>query len=129
MKQRRVALTLVFLAGVTAVMAILFLLSELAATAQAAPSVLCVVSDGVGCDPASCGTTCYATVQNAVDAAGSGDLIKVAAGIYTGVQSCPVPLGYNGPSEVTQVVYISKTVTIHRSCEFFPNDPCPGRAT
>jgi parallel beta-helix repeat protein len=48
--------------------------------------------------------TCdYASVQDAVDAAGWRDVIKVAAGAYTGVSM------RNG---VTQTVYVSKTVTI-----------------
>jgi hypothetical protein len=45
----------------------------------------------------------YATVQSAVDAANDGDVIKIAAGTYTGVSA---RVG------VTQVVYISKSVTL-----------------
>jgi uncharacterized repeat protein (TIGR01451 family) len=48
-----------------------------------------------GCD--------YTSVQAAVDAANDGDVIKVATGTYTGVTA---------RAGVTQVVYISKTVTI-----------------
>jgi parallel beta-helix repeat protein len=49
-------------------------------------------------------TTCdYATIQAAVDAAHEGDVIKVATGVYTGINT------YGGTQ---QVVYISKTVTI-----------------
>jgi uncharacterized repeat protein (TIGR01451 family) len=44
-----------------------------------------------------------ATVQHAVDAAAPGDEIRVATGIYTGVQA---------RAGVTQVVYISETVTV-----------------
>jgi hypothetical protein len=43
------------------------------------------------------------TVQHAVDIAGDDDIIKVAAGIYTGVNS------YGG---LAQVVYLSKTLTM-----------------
>lgn len=46
---------------------------------------------------------CYTTVQAAVDAAAPGEIIKVAAGTYTGVSF---------RASVTQVVYISKSVTI-----------------
>ena len=66
----------------------------------------------------SCGTgytPCHATVQGAVDGANDGDVIKVAAGTYTGVLGRALPLGYLNPPAsglVTQVVYISKTVTI-----------------
>ena len=46
---------------------------------------------------------CYAAVQSAVDAADPGDVIKVAAGNYTDIHV---------RNSLTQVVYISKTVTI-----------------
>jgi hypothetical protein len=54
-------------------------------------------------------------VQAAVDAASDGDVIKVATGVYTDVSARPAPAGYQGaPASglITQVVYISKTVTI-----------------
>jgi uncharacterized repeat protein (TIGR01451 family) len=44
-----------------------------------------------------------ATIQHAVDVAGFGDEIRVATGIYTGVQA---------RAGVTQVVYISETVAV-----------------
>ncbi len=53
----------------------------------------------------SCGSAspCYPTVQAAVDAASSGDEIRVAAGSYTGV---------NTRAGLKQLVYLSKAVTI-----------------
>lgn len=45
----------------------------------------------------------YADVQTAVDTANPGDVLKIAAGTYTGVQT---------RAGVTQMVYVSKTVTI-----------------
>ncbi|MGD9098926.1 MAG: hypothetical protein PVF45_00500, partial [Anaerolineae bacterium] len=60
--------------------------------------------------------TCdHDSIQKAVKAANSGDVIKVAAGVYTDVQGRPVPVGYPSPPAdglVTQIVYISKSVTI-----------------
>lgn len=55
------------------------------------------------------------TVQYAVDQAASSDVILVAAGVYTDVHSRPFPPGYPYPPAsgiITQVVYVSKTVTI-----------------
>ncbi len=45
----------------------------------------------------------YVVIQDAVDAAADGDIIKVATGVYTGVND------YDG---LAQVVYISKTITL-----------------
>ena len=54
----------------------------------------------------------HAVIQDAVDAANDGDVIKVATDVYTDVHSRPSPPGYAGPAVITQVVYISKTVTL-----------------
>jgi PKD repeat protein len=57
----------------------------------------------------------FAVVQDAVDAAAEGDVIKIATGIYTGVEGRPVPAGYLNPPPsgvISQVVYISKTLTV-----------------
>jgi hypothetical protein len=66
-----------------------------------------------GNDCTAQGSPCR-TVQHAVEVASPGDVIKVAAGEYNDVHSCPAPPGpYSPPSGViTQVVYISKTVAI-----------------
>jgi hypothetical protein len=50
-----------------------------------------------------CDTCAYTNVQSAVDAANPGDIVKVAAGMYTGVQM---------RGGLTQTVYISKTLTL-----------------
>ena len=55
------------------------------------------------------------TIQHAVGQADEGDVIKVAAGVYTDVHTRPVPVGdpYPAPGGViSQVVYLDKGVTI-----------------
>jgi parallel beta-helix repeat protein len=67
-----------------------------------------------GTDTATCAAPISAcrTIQYAVDVASAGDVIKVATGVYTGVQSRAAPAGYPTVATVDQVVYVSKTVTI-----------------
>lgn len=48
-------------------------------------------------------TPCYSSIQEAVDAASEGEEIRVAAGIYNDIQA---------RQGITQVVYISKTVSL-----------------
>lgn len=62
-----------------------------------------------GTDAPGCGSTLTPcrSVQYAVDQAGSGDAILVAAGVYTGVS--PRVLG---STTMSQVVFISKTVVV-----------------
>jgi hypothetical protein len=54
--------------------------------------------------PAGPPTCDYVVIQDAVDAASDGDVIKIATGLYTDV---------NNHGGLAQVVYISKTLTIH----------------
>jgi hypothetical protein len=64
---------------------------------------------GIGVQP------CYATIQAAVDAASDGDVIRIAAGVYTDVHRLPAPEGYCAPPEdghITQTVLITKHLTI-----------------
>jgi len=101
-RKRRCVLPLAAaLAAVAAVLAIAGLLGPPPPVARANPGVLCVAPGGTGC-ASPCEGTCYAAVQEAVDAAVLGDEIRVA-GAHSGVQA------RNG---LTQVVYLSQTLTI-----------------
>ncbi len=53
----------------------------------------------------------YASIQAAIDAASDGDVVKVAAGTYTGVNVRPRN-DITTTGVVTQMVYVSKTITI-----------------
>jgi fibronectin-binding autotransporter adhesin len=67
-----------------------------------------------GVDESDCSNPAFPcrTMQYAVDVAQPGDAVLVAAGTYTGVQPRPAPVGYPGPSVVTQVLYLSGTLTL-----------------
>lgn len=92
-------LVLTFVGGFVALLALLLVLGGSALPVRAGPGDLYVASGG------DCGgaTPCYDSVQAAVDAAVEGDVIKMAQGTYTGVSA---------RDGVTQVVYISKTITV-----------------
>jgi len=98
MKHRTLRFTVALLGGSAFVLAVAFGV-HLVKPARAAPGVL-YVAPSANCNGAN---PCYESVQAAVDAAASGDEIRVAAGAYTGVSA---------RQGVTQVVYISKTVTV-----------------
>jgi parallel beta-helix repeat protein len=105
------------LAAATATVLLLALLSGPARAVRADPGTLYVAPPPAGNDSMPCSSIqpC-ATVQRAVDVAIPGGEILVATGHYTGVHA---------RGAVTQVVYISKTVTIQGgySADFLVWDP------
>jgi len=93
------------------VMGLLWLLGG-PSMAHADPGILYVAPDGDDAKTCDSETNRCETIQRAVDVASPGDVIKVAAGVYTDVRGRPAPTGYGWPTVITQVVYISKTVTV-----------------
>ena len=94
-----------------------------ARSSAGAGDVYCVTSEGGGPYP-GCDLV-FTNVQDAVDAASGGEIIKVASGLYAGVQSRPAPSEYwlGTTSTVTQAVYISKEVTIQGGYTTVFTDP------
>ncbi|RLC74482.1 MAG: hypothetical protein DRJ03_31885 [Chloroflexi bacterium] len=98
-----IKVSIVLALGFSLVAALLWLMGGSIASVTAAPAPL-AAPNASATELHVCPSGCaYSSVQAAVDAANESDVIKVAAGTYTGVSA------RNG---VTQAVYISKTVTI-----------------
>lgn len=109
MRYRWLLVDLAVGAGLVPALAWFVFLSRATAADVAPPStqVLYVAPSGecYGAGP------CHASVQAAVDAAGPGDEIHVAAGTYTDLSTRPVTTKYM-TGAVTQAVFISQAVTI-----------------
>jgi len=80
MSKRPVYLLLVVLLGLALVLALAVWLGA-AAPARANSDAHCVNQTGTGCD-ASYGGRCYSSIQAAVNAAATGDEIRIASGTY-----------------------------------------------
>ena len=111
MKKRSLFVTLAL--GLSLTLALLWILGSQSPSAVAAPGAGHVEAPNASAAELHvCPTGCtYSSVQAAVDAASDGDVIKVAAGSYTDVHVRPRN-DVTTTGLVTQVVYISKTVTI-----------------
>ena len=96
------------LSGVLFAFALFCLLAGERAQAHAEANTVRYVASGGDCGGAM---PCYATVQAAVDAACAGDEIRAAAGTYTDLSVRPRADGAL-TDVVTQVVYISQTITL-----------------
>jgi parallel beta-helix repeat protein len=128
-KTKTLLVSLILALGLT--LGVVWLLDVSATPSVAAPaSSAAELSNGgltryvaiTGTDSGTCSTPVSAclTIQYAVDQAGAGDEILVAAGVYTGVQA---------RSGVTQAVYISKSVTVrggYTTMDGFASPPDPG---
>ena len=74
-----------------------------------------VATSGANSGDCSNSTTPCRTVQYAVDQASPDDQVYIAQGTYTAVSGRPVPAWYQNPPGsglITQVVYISKSITL-----------------
>jgi len=76
------------------------------------PTTRYVATSGVDTGDCSNSAAPCRTVQYAVDVADEGNTIKVATGVYTGTSSRSAPLGYSGPTVITQAVYITKSLIL-----------------
>jgi len=108
MKRRERVFAATIAGCLVAALAILGILRATAPdVAQANPGTH-YVAPGGNCNGA---IPCHATIQAAVDAAGSGDEIRVAAGTYTGAHTDVVTV-WSTPYTYTQVVIITKSLTL-----------------
>ena len=103
MAHRRTMITVALICGLAATSAVIVLMAGPSTPVRADPGIL-YVAPGGDCGGAA---PCFGNVQEAVDNASDGEVINVATGVYTGVHTRLAPSGYEGPSTITQVVFIT----------------------
>ncbi len=120
-----------FVLGLCMALGMVWLLGGLTTQVAAAPAAITrYVDDTTGSDDSDCSTPgdpCQ-TIQYAVDQAGADDEIRVAAGTYADTIARAVPAS----GLITQVVYVSETVTIrggYTSADWMTSDPAANLTT
>jgi hypothetical protein len=126
MERETFKLSLAFLGGLMGVVALLLLSVGTSAAVRASGDVYYVAPPPTGDDgnPCTQAQPC-ATVQHAVDIAGTGAEIRVATGTYTDVHVRRRD-DITTTGVVTQVVYISKTLTVrggYTTTDWADSDP------
>jgi len=127
MNPKPLFLSLVLAGGLVGMLALVLLWAGAIPSAALNPTatVRYVAPDG-NCGGAS---PCYDNVQAAVDAAAVGDEIRVATGTYSGVNSRP---DVTGTGDVTQTLYINKTVIIrggYTTADWLTSNPAANPTT
>ena len=140
MNLKRLAIVMSVGVGTIATLALLWLLGSPGTSVIAAPvlnsaerplsgatSIHYVAITGTNSGDCSTPTSACRTIQRAVDWAGEGDEIRIASGVYTDMNVRPRD-DVTTTGIVTQIVYISKTLTIqggYTTTNSFVSQPNP----
>lgn len=108
----KIVLSLTFGIGIS--VGLIYALAQTSMIGLAAGEALCVVPPGESTGPFTACQAVFTSVQDAVDAAVSGQQIRIATGVYTDIHS---------RNFVTQVVYLDKSVTLQGGYEAPFNSP------